>query len=261
MYRHAGLRVGRAAEARPRRGLRRVGPAAAAVPAGHRVELLGRRPTCSAGSSRSSPGSRSTSSSPSAIFEPLGMTDTGFSVADADARRPARGALRAGPRDGRAPPRRPMGAAAPPARRRLSGGGGLVSHGGATTTASPRCCLGGGELDGVRLLGPRTVALHDPQPPARRRRPRGVRPPAVRRDDVRGRRLRPRVLGRRSTRWRQACSPSAGRVRLGRRGQHRVLGRPGRGASPRMFFTQLLPSSTYPIRSQLQQLVYQALVD
>jgi hypothetical protein len=27
------------------------------------------------------------------------------------------------------------------------------------------------------------------------------------------------------------------------------------------FFTQLLPSTTYPIRSQLRQLVYQALVD
>jgi CubicO group peptidase (beta-lactamase class C family) len=27
------------------------------------------------------------------------------------------------------------------------------------------------------------------------------------------------------------------------------------------FFTQLLPSSTYPIRRELQQLVYQALVD
>ena len=28
-----------------------------------------------------------------------------------------------------------------------------------------------------------------------------------------------------------------------------------------MFFTQLLPSSTYPIRSQLHQLVHQALID
>lgn len=28
-----------------------------------------------------------------------------------------------------------------------------------------------------------------------------------------------------------------------------------------MFFTQLLPSSTHPIRSQLKQLVYQAVVD
>jgi CubicO group peptidase (beta-lactamase class C family) len=28
-----------------------------------------------------------------------------------------------------------------------------------------------------------------------------------------------------------------------------------------MFFTQLLPSSTYPIRSQMRQLVYSALVD
>jgi hypothetical protein len=27
------------------------------------------------------------------------------------------------------------------------------------------------------------------------------------------------------------------------------------------FFTQLLPSSTYPLRSQLRNLVYQALVD
>jgi hypothetical protein len=27
------------------------------------------------------------------------------------------------------------------------------------------------------------------------------------------------------------------------------------------FFTQLVPSSTYPLRSQLRQLVYQALVD
>ena len=27
------------------------------------------------------------------------------------------------------------------------------------------------------------------------------------------------------------------------------------------FFTQLIPSSTYPLRSQLRQLVYQALVD
>jgi len=28
-----------------------------------------------------------------------------------------------------------------------------------------------------------------------------------------------------------------------------------------LFLTQLLPSSTYPLRSQLKQLVYQALVD
>jgi hypothetical protein len=28
-----------------------------------------------------------------------------------------------------------------------------------------------------------------------------------------------------------------------------------------LFLTQLLPSSSYPIRSQLKQLVYQALVD
>jgi hypothetical protein len=46
---------------------------------------------------------------------------------------------------------------------------------------------------------------------------------------------------------------------VGRRGEHRVLGRPRRGLTV-TFFTQLLPSSTYPLRSQLRQLVYQALI-
>ena len=51
-----------------------------------------------------------------------------------------------------------------------------------------------------------------------------------------------------------------GRVCLGRGGQHRFLGRPGRGADGHVSFTQLLPSSTHPIRQHLRQLVYQALV-
>ena len=52
-----------------------------------------------------------------------------------------------------------------------------------------------------------------------------------------------------------------GRARLGRAGQHRVLGRPGGAHHARSSSRSSLPSSTYPLRSQLRQLVYQALVD
>ena len=59
--------------------------------------------------------------------------------------------------------------------------------------------------------------------------------------------------------WRTRCCVG-GRVLVGRGRQHRLLGRPGTGVMA-VFITQLLPSSTYPIRSQLNQLVQQALVD
>jgi hypothetical protein len=58
---------------------------------------------------------------------------------------------------------------------------------------------------------------------------------------------------------RHAHTGLARRIRLGRRRQHRVLGRPDRGHHDNLH--GLLPSSTYPIRSQLRQLVYSALVD
>ena len=87
-----------------------------------------------------------------------------------------------------------------------------------------------------------------------------VRPAAVRRDDVRRRRLRARLLESSIDPVAAKRPCVARRLRLGRRGEHRVLGRPGRGHH-RAFFTQLLPSSTHPIRSQLRQLVHQALID
>jgi hypothetical protein len=59
-------------------------------------------------------------------------------------------------------------------------------------------------------------------------------------------------------RYRVLSSP--GRVLLGRCGEHGFWVRPGEEIAA-LFLTQLLPSSTYPIRSQLKQLVYQALVD
>src|SRR3954452_2509181 len=90
------------------------------------------------------------------IFRPLGLTDTAFHAAEADHGRLA--ALYApDPRTGRAARFDQMGAAALKPPDALSGGGGLVS------TASDylrfaRMLLNRGELDGVRLLGPRTVA-------------------------------------------------------------------------------------------------------
>ena len=91
------------------------------------------------------------------LFQPLGMTDTGFAVPDEKANRfaacywrdankklvltddPERSGYRTEPSF-------------------LSGGGGLVS----TTTDYLRFCqmlLGGGELDGVRILGRKTIEL------------------------------------------------------------------------------------------------------
>ncbi len=54
-----------------------------------------------------------------------------------------------------------------PDRTFWSGGGGLVS----TVGDYYRFCqmlLDGGSLDGRRIIGSRTLAVHDPQPPARR---------------------------------------------------------------------------------------------
>ena len=91
------------------------------------------------------------------IFDPLGMTDTAFSVADADAR-PAGRALHARPRArGRpcASTRWATRPSQPPAF--LSGGGGLVSTA-ADYHRFAQMLLNGGELDGVRLLGPAPCA-------------------------------------------------------------------------------------------------------
>src|SRR3954467_958269 len=84
------------------------------------------------------------------IFAPLGMTDTAFSAAEADHGRLA--ALYApDPRTGRAARFDVMGGAALTAPDALSGGGGLVSTAGDYLRFA-RMLLGGGEVDGVRLL-------------------------------------------------------------------------------------------------------------
>ncbi len=190
------------------------------------------------------------------IFGPLGMTDTGFSVPESDQARlaalygagPQRTAVRL-EAAGRA-------ALSPPAM--LSGGGGLVSSA-ADYHRFTQMLRNRGELDGVRLLSPRTVDYM-----ARNHLPGGADLEAF------GRPLFAETtfdgvgfgLG-----FSVVLDPAA----------NKVLSSPGEyawgGAASTafwvdpvedltaLFFTQLLPSSTFPIRTQLRQLVYQALID
>jgi CubicO group peptidase (beta-lactamase class C family) len=195
------------------------------------------------------------------ILGPLGMTDTKFWAGGADAGRLA--ALYTPGRDYTATR---LDALGEEARRRptmFSGGGGLLS-----TAADYNRFLDmllhregtpAGELDGVRLLSPRTVAYM-----GRNHLPGGVDletfgRPLFAESPFRGVGF---GLG-----FAVVLDPVAGKVNSS----------PGElswgGAASTAFlidrqeeltvafFTQLRPSSTHPIRSQLRQLVYQALTD
>ena len=212
------LRVRRAAGHGPRA---RACDAWAALPLlfepGTRVQLLRLHRRARPAWSRCSPGSRSTCSSRSASSARSGMTDT---------------ALRRAPTRTGWPRSTSPGSCATTAWARprcarptfLSGGGGLVSTAADyhrfTHDAARR---GGGRR---RLLGTAYAALHGPQPPARRRRAEGRRAP----DDLRDPERRAWASGSASpscsTRRRTKVARRAGRARLGRAGQHRVLGRP-----------------------------------
>jgi CubicO group peptidase (beta-lactamase class C family) len=192
------------------------------------------------------------------ILGPLGMHDTSFALRDGDVERLA-ALYSPDPETGMAVRNEVLGQAAfaPPAF--LSGGGGLLS------TAHDylrfvRMLLGGGELDGVRLLGPRTVAYM-----GRNHLPGGADLEAF------GRQLFSESafdgigfgLG-----FSVVVDPAAGKVPSS-------LGELAWGGAAStafyvdpledlgaIFLTQLLPSSTHAgIRPQLRQLVAQALVD
>jgi CubicO group peptidase (beta-lactamase class C family) len=191
------------------------------------------------------------------IFEPLGMVDTAFWAPESDHARLA--ALYAMAPGLPGPVRYDvMGDAALKPPSLLSGGGGLVS-----TLADyhrfTQLVLGRGELDGKRLLSPRTLAYM-----AENHLPGGGDLESV------GRPLFAEVtyegtgfgLG-----FAVKIDPAASKT-LGNRGELSW----GGAASTAfwvdpvdqvvvIFMTQLLPSSTYPIRAELRQLVYQALVD
>jgi CubicO group peptidase (beta-lactamase class C family) len=188
------------------------------------------------------------------VLRPLGMRDTAF-WAD-DHRLAAH--YSPDPRTGRATRNQPMdgGARRPPTL--LSGGGGLVSTA-ADYHRFTQMLLNGGALDGVRLLGTRTVDYM-----VRNHLPGGVDLEAFGRplfaempfsgvgfglgfsvvvDPVKGRSL---------------CS--AGEYAWGGAASTAFWVDPAEELTA-LFFTQLLPSSAHPIRSQLRTLVYQALVD
>lgn len=189
------------------------------------------------------------------VFEPLGMVDTGFVAPEADLDRCS--ALYA------CTPSTPMLPMAPARSMTrpptlLSGGGGLVG----TADDYLRFChmlLGGGALDGVRLLSPRTLRLMTTNhlPGGRTLNEMGQTTFSEVTMEGTGFGLGFSVL----------LDPAA----------NRSLGSPGLSAwggaastafwvDPAeelavVFMTQLLPSTTYPLRRHLQAGVYQALVD
>ena len=194
------------------------------------------------------------------ILGPLGMTDTAFWAGPEAAPRLA--ALYSPGRDGAATRLDAFGRAALARPHLISGGGGLVStaadYDRFTQMLLPRPGSPAGELDGVRLLSPHTVGYM-----TRNHLPGGLdletfgRPLyaespfrgvgfglgfAVVIDPVPGK---------------VVCS--AGEISWG--GAASTTFWVDADADLTVsFFTQLLPSSTYPIRPQLRQLVYQALV-
>ena len=191
------------------------------------------------------------------VLGPLAMHDTGFSV-PAAARRRLAALYSPDPVTGAALRNDELGRTAEAPPEALSGGGGLVSTA-ADYHRFAQMLLGEGELDGVRVLGSRTVRLM-----AANHLPGGA--------DLQtfGRPLYAETtfdgigfgLG-----FSVVLDPVA----------NRVASSPGEiawgGAASTAFWvdpreritalllTQLLPSSTYPLRTQLRQLVYQALVD
>ena len=195
------------------------------------------------------------------IFGPLGMTDTAFWAAPAV--QPRLAALYTPGKDGKATRLDALGRAALKEPRMLSGGGGLVStaadYDRFTQMLAHRPDSPAGELRGVKLLGPRTVGYmtrnHLPGGADLETfgRPLFAEAPfrgvgfglglAVMIDPVPG-----KVTG------------SAGEISWG--GAASTAFWVDQDADLTVsFFTQLLPSSTYPIRAQLRQLIYQALTD
>ena len=189
------------------------------------------------------------------IFEPLGMVDTAFQCPEGKRNR-LTDAWMLHPKRGRVPGDRAENSAwcAPPVFE--SGGGGLVS----TTADYHRFCamlLGGGALDGARILSPKTLALmtvnHLPD-------------------------------GKDLTQMSKSLFSEAGNAGTGFGLGFAVTLDPARTLLPgtageyywggmystaffvdpverlsMVFMTQLMPSSAYPIRRELKTLIYSAL--
>jgi CubicO group peptidase (beta-lactamase class C family) len=188
------------------------------------------------------------------IFEPLGMVDTGFATESVDR---MAAPYMVNPAGSDSPPVRIPGESPLSPPEMLSGGGGLVGTAPDYLRFS-EMLRRGGELDGTRLLSPRTVAyMTSNHLPGGADLEEFGRPlfSETTFDGV-GFGLGVSVV----------TNPQAGKVLTS-------VGEYGWGGAfstswwvaPQedlsvLFFTQLLPSSTHPIRSQLKQLVYQSLI-
>jgi CubicO group peptidase (beta-lactamase class C family) len=190
------------------------------------------------------------------ILDPLGMHDTAFSVGEDDVDRLA--SLYIADAAGKPTPERALSKDARDPAKALSGGGGLVS------TAHDyhrftQMLLGGGKLDGVRLLSDRTVRYM-----TRNHLPGGVD-------------LETFALNSFSEASNAGKGFGLGFSVIDDAAAGKVLASEGEFAwgglastafwvDPTeeltvLFLTQLIPSGLHPIRPQLHQLVYQSLVD
>ena len=189
------------------------------------------------------------------VLGPLGMDETMWSVAEEDRDRLAT-LYAAGP-DGLVP-HRALGDAALRPPTLLAGGAGLVSTAGDYHRFT-QMLLRGGELDGARLLGPRTVAYM-----TRNHLPGGADletfgRPLFAESPFRGvgfglgfSTVVDAVAGKVLT--------SAGEYAWGGMASTAFYVDPAEQVTA-LFFTQFVPSSVHPIRSRLRSLVQQALID
>ena len=189
------------------------------------------------------------------IFAPLGMRATGFVVDDPE--RLAR-VYTLDPTSGRRVPHDAMssGGLAPPTA--LSGGGGLVGTAG-DYHRFVQMLARGGELDGVRILGPRTVSYM-----TRNHLPGGVDLARFGRPEFGEMPYRGVGFG---LGFAVVLDPvalhtsaSVGEYAWGGVASTLFWVDPVEALTAQ-FFTQLVPSSSYPIRTRFRQLVHQALVD
>lgn len=190
------------------------------------------------------------------VLGPLGMDETGWSVAEADLDRLAALYVR-GP-DGSLLADTTLGEEATRPPLLHAGGGGLVSTAGDYHRFT-QMLLRGGELDGVRLLGPRTVGFM-----TRNHLPGNADLEQVGRPIFAESAFRGVGFG---LGFSTVVDVPAGKV-LTSPGEYAWGGMASTAfyidpveEVTAMFFTQFLPSSVYPIRSQLRALVAQALVD
>jgi CubicO group peptidase (beta-lactamase class C family) len=190
------------------------------------------------------------------IFGPLGMTDTSFWVEEA--RRSRLAALYARePRTGGTMRMDGQGAQAITPATMFSGGGGLVSSA-ADYQRFVQLLARGGELDGVRLLSNRTVRMMATNHlPGNADLAGYTLPTAIFRDPGVGFGLGFAVVLNPTA---SHTHGSPGEFYWGGMASTAFWVDPVEDLTV-TFFTQLTPSSTYPIRPQLRQMVYSALVD